>query len=204
MALAQGDAPAAESKRSVEHEAGGGDRAGPGRAVRESRWRGVDQTSGDAQDWNRARRFCRISNRRSTISARPTICTRSGSARRFSSCRRVSTSAFPSIVGPFSVFDARATASQTRFRFQPIRKYQGSKVERRSREIGFRRDEKPGERSGGPRVPGDAAGAGARSTRRRPTSILSQALLTLARTTKGRGNGNRARCDARRCAARQR
>jgi outer membrane protein len=35
---------------------------------------------------------------------------------------------FPSIVGPFSIFDARATASQTIFDFSSIRKYQGSKV----------------------------------------------------------------------------
>jgi outer membrane protein len=35
---------------------------------------------------------------------------------------------FPSIVGPFSIFDARATASQTIFDFSSIRKYQGAKV----------------------------------------------------------------------------
>jgi outer membrane protein TolC len=35
---------------------------------------------------------------------------------------------FPSIVGPFSVFDARATASQTVFDFSSIRKYQEAKV----------------------------------------------------------------------------
>jgi outer membrane protein len=34
----------------------------------------------------------------------------------------------PSIVGPFSVFDARATASQTVFDFSSIRKYQEAKV----------------------------------------------------------------------------
>ena len=34
----------------------------------------------------------------------------------------------PSIVGPFSVMDARATASQTIFDFSSIRKYQGAKV----------------------------------------------------------------------------
>ena len=34
----------------------------------------------------------------------------------------------PSIVGPFSVFDARATATQTVFDFSSIRKYQGAKV----------------------------------------------------------------------------
>ncbi len=34
----------------------------------------------------------------------------------------------PTIVGPFSVFDARATASQTVFDFSTIRKYQASKV----------------------------------------------------------------------------
>jgi outer membrane protein TolC len=34
----------------------------------------------------------------------------------------------PSIVGPFAVFDARATASQTVFDFSSIRKYQGAKV----------------------------------------------------------------------------
>jgi outer membrane protein len=35
---------------------------------------------------------------------------------------------FPSIVGPFSVFDARATASQTVFDFSTIKKYQQSKI----------------------------------------------------------------------------
>jgi outer membrane protein len=35
---------------------------------------------------------------------------------------------FPTIVGPFSVFDARATASQTVFDFSAIRRYQVSKV----------------------------------------------------------------------------
>ena len=35
---------------------------------------------------------------------------------------------FPSLVGPFSVFDARATANQTVFDFSAIRKYQSSKV----------------------------------------------------------------------------
>ncbi len=34
----------------------------------------------------------------------------------------------PNIVGPFSIFDARATASQTIFDFSTIRKYQASKV----------------------------------------------------------------------------
>jgi outer membrane protein len=34
----------------------------------------------------------------------------------------------PSLVGPFSVFDARATASQTVFDFSSIRRYQASKV----------------------------------------------------------------------------
>ena len=34
----------------------------------------------------------------------------------------------PSLVGPFSVFDARATASQTVFDFSTIRRYQASKV----------------------------------------------------------------------------
>src|SRR5271156_2430603 len=36
--------------------------------------------------------------------------------------------AFPSLVGPFSVFDARATANQSLFDFSSIRKYQSSKV----------------------------------------------------------------------------
>jgi outer membrane protein len=36
--------------------------------------------------------------------------------------------AFPSLVGPFSVFDARATAQQSVFDFSSIRKYQSSKV----------------------------------------------------------------------------
>ena len=35
---------------------------------------------------------------------------------------------FPSLVGPFSVFDARATAQQSVFDFSSIRKYQSSKV----------------------------------------------------------------------------
>lgn len=35
---------------------------------------------------------------------------------------------FPSVVGPFSVFDARATANQSVFDFSSIRKYQSSKV----------------------------------------------------------------------------
>jgi outer membrane protein TolC len=35
---------------------------------------------------------------------------------------------FPSLVGPFSVFDARATANQSVFDFSSIRKYQSSKV----------------------------------------------------------------------------
>lgn len=35
---------------------------------------------------------------------------------------------FPSIVGPFAVFDARATASQTVFDFSTIKRYQQSKV----------------------------------------------------------------------------
>ncbi len=35
---------------------------------------------------------------------------------------------FPNIVGPFSVFDARATASQSVFDFSSIRRYQASKV----------------------------------------------------------------------------
>ena len=35
---------------------------------------------------------------------------------------------FPSIVGPYSVFDARATASQTVFDFSAIRRYQASKA----------------------------------------------------------------------------
>ena len=34
---------------------------------------------------------------------------------------------FPSIVGPFSVFDARATVSQTVFDFSTIRKYPGNR-----------------------------------------------------------------------------
>lgn len=36
--------------------------------------------------------------------------------------------AIPSLVGPFSVFDARASASQTVFDFSTIRRYQASKV----------------------------------------------------------------------------
>ncbi len=36
--------------------------------------------------------------------------------------------AFPSLVGPFSVFDARATAQQSVFDFSSIRKFQSSKV----------------------------------------------------------------------------
>ncbi|MGD1091714.1 MAG: TolC family protein [Bryobacteraceae bacterium] len=36
---------------------------------------------------------------------------------------------FPNIVGPFSIFDARATASQNVFDFSTIRRYQASKVD---------------------------------------------------------------------------
>ncbi len=47
----------------------------------------------------------------------------------------------PDIVGPFQIFDARATASQTIYDFAAIKRYQSVESQRRSDQARFRRDQ---------------------------------------------------------------
>jgi outer membrane protein TolC len=95
---------------------------------------------------------------------------------------------FPSIVGPFSVFDARATASETVFDFSSIKKYQGAKVEIEAAKSDFDATKN--------QVADQVARAYLTTLRAqaaldtaRADVELSQALLTLAQQQKDAGSG---------------
>src|SRR6202166_4739458 len=95
---------------------------------------------------------------------------------------------FPSIVGPFSVFDARATASQTVFDFSSIRKYQEAKVNIEAAKSDFDATKN--------QVTDQVARAYVTTLRAqaaldtaRANVELSQALLTLAQQQKDAGTG---------------
>jgi outer membrane protein len=95
---------------------------------------------------------------------------------------------FPSIVGPFSVFDARATASQTIFDFSTIRKYQEAKVNIQAAKSDFDATKN--------QVTDQVARAYVTTLRAqaaldtaRANVELSQALLTLAQQQKDAGTG---------------
>ena len=95
---------------------------------------------------------------------------------------------FPSIVGPFSVFDARATASQTVFDFSTIRKYQEAKVNIQAAKSDFDATKN--------QVTDQVARAYVTTLRAqaaldtaRANVELSQALLTLAQQQKDAGTG---------------
>lgn len=94
----------------------------------------------------------------------------------------------PNIVGPFSVFDARATASQTVFDFSTIRKYQASKVNVEAAKSDFDATKNQvSEQVARAYLTGlraDAALATAHAN-----VDLSQALLDLARRQKEAGTG---------------
>lgn len=94
----------------------------------------------------------------------------------------------PAIVGPFSVFDARATASQTVFDFSSIRKYQGAKVNVDAAKSDFDATKN--------QVADQVARAYVTTLRAqaaldtaRANVELSQALLTLAEQQKDAGTG---------------
>jgi len=94
----------------------------------------------------------------------------------------------PTIVGPFSVFDARATASQTVFDFSTIRKYQASKVNVEAAKSDFDATKN--------QVSDQVARAYALTLRAdaaletaRANVELSQALLDLAKRQKEAGTG---------------
>jgi outer membrane protein len=94
----------------------------------------------------------------------------------------------PSIVGPFSVFDARATASQTVFDFSNIRKYQEAKVNVEAAKSDFDAAKN--------QVADQVARAYATTLRTqagleaaKANVELSQALLALASTQKDAGTG---------------
>ncbi|MGD0438644.1 MAG: TolC family protein [Bryobacteraceae bacterium] len=95
---------------------------------------------------------------------------------------------FPSIVGPFSVFDARATASETVFDFSSIKKYQEAKVEIAAAKSDFDATKN--------QVADQVARAYLTTLRAqaaldtaRADVELSQALLTLAQQQKDAGSG---------------
>lgn len=94
----------------------------------------------------------------------------------------------PNIVGPFSVFDARATASQTVFDFSTIRRYQASKVNVEAAKSDFDATKN--------QVSDQVARAYALTLRAdaaletaRANVELSQALLDLAKRQKEAGTG---------------
>src|ERR1700688_139020 len=95
---------------------------------------------------------------------------------------------FPSIVGQFSVFDARATASQTVFDFSTIRKYQEAKVNIQAAKSDFDATKN--------QVTDQVARSYVTTLRAqaaldtaRANVELSQALLTLAQQQKDAGTG---------------
>jgi outer membrane protein len=95
---------------------------------------------------------------------------------------------FPSIVGPFSVFDARVTAAQTVFDFSTIRKYQEAKVNIEAAKSDFDAAKN--------QVTDQVARAYVTTLRAqaaldtaRANVELSQALLTLAQQQKDAGTG---------------
>jgi outer membrane protein TolC len=95
---------------------------------------------------------------------------------------------FPSIVGPFSVFDARATASQTVFDFSSIKKYQESKAEIAAAKSDFDAT-KNQVADQVARAYLTALRAQAALDTARADVELSQALLTLAQQQKDAGSG---------------
>ncbi len=94
----------------------------------------------------------------------------------------------PSIVGPFALFDARATASQTVFDFSEIRKYQEAKVETEAAKFDF---------DAAKNQVADQVARAYLTTLRAQAALdtaradveLSQALLTLAQQQKDAGTG---------------
>jgi outer membrane protein TolC len=95
---------------------------------------------------------------------------------------------FPSIVGPFSIFDARATASQTIFDFSSIRKYQGSKVNIAVAKSDFDAAKNQVADQVARAYEAALRGQAALETARANVD-LSQALLTLATQQKDAGTG---------------
>ncbi len=96
----------------------------------------------------------------------------------------------PSLVGPFSVFDARATASQTVFDFSSIRRYQASKVTLAASKSDYDATANQVSDLGGPRSLSDRPSRRRRRSETAQADVdLSNALLKLAQQQKEAGTG---------------